>query len=393
MRLEPEKLKAEFPVFEEHPELAYLDNAATSQKPGRVLDRIEEFYRKSNANVGRGVYDLAESATEAFESSREELAGFVGASPEETVFVRGCTEGMNLVASCVERDGKVAVPESAHHSEMLPWRKNFGEDKVEYIPVEQGEIDIKAAEEMIDESFSVVSVSHVSNVYGTEAPVEQLVEIAHRNGALLVLDAAQSMPHREVDLKRLGVDFATFSAHKMCGPTGVGVLFGRAELLDDMVPYQVGGGMVRSVKKDSVQYGEPPGRFEAGTPDVAGAVGAAEAARFLDEIGRESIQEHERTLCRRTIEELKDVEGVEVLSPEGSTLVSFRTEWAHPHDVAEMFNQEDIAVRAGNHCAQPGMESEGISSGTVRISPYLYNTKRDVQRAVEAVETAREVFQ
>lgn len=392
MSLEPEKLKEDFPVFEEHPGLAYLDNAATSQKPRQVIDRIEKFYSEENSNVGRGIYELAGDATKAYSNARKTIAEFLGAGSEEIVFVRGCTEAINLLAASLPSEGNVAVPVSAHHSEMLPWRKHFGEQNIRYLPVENGRIDVEKARQIIDGEVTVVSVSHVSNVYGTEAPVEELVEIAHENDAYLVLDAAQSVPHRPVNFEELGVDFAAFSGHKMLGPTGIGVLYGKKSLLRRLEPYQVGGGMVRKVSRTGAEYESAPKRFEAGTPNVAGAVGMAEAARYLEDAGRENIEKHVKMLCKAAREGLSEIEGVRVLGQKDSSILSFTVDWAHPHDVAEMLNQEDIAVRAGHHCAQPGMEAEDLSSGTIRASPYLYNTRGDVERLVKAVEKAREVF-
>lgn len=391
MSLDPEKLKQDFPLLRNNPELSYLDNAATSQKPDSVIDRIEQFYKEENSNVGRGLYKLAGKSTRAYQSSRNEISNFVGAKNKEIVFVRGCTEGMNLLASALPREGRVAVPESAHHSEMLPWRKQFGEDAVDYIPTEKGRIDMEAAKNVIGKEHSIVSISHISNVFGTEAPVREAVKIAHENDAKVVLDAAQSVPHKPVNFKELNVDFATFSGHKMLGPTGIGCLYGKKEELEALEPVEVGGGMVRTVKKDEVRYKKPPEKFEAGTPNIAGAVGLAEASRYLSEIGMDKVPQHERQLCGIVREKLSQLEGVEIQSPGNSTVVSFTCDWAHPHDVAEILNQYEVAVRAGHHCAQPMME-ELERKGTVRASPYIYNTEQDIEKMIEGVEEAMKVF-
>ncbi|MFB6245703.1 MAG: aminotransferase class V-fold PLP-dependent enzyme, partial [Candidatus Nanohaloarchaea archaeon] len=274
--MEAEELRKDFPIFGRR-DVAYLDNAATSQKPEKVIEALEDFYRSKNSNVGRGLYELASEATVSYRNARKDLASFTGVSEEEIVFVRGCTEGMNLIASSLDIEGDVAVSELSHHSEQLPWREHLGEEGVKYLPVEHGVIDVEEAERIIDSGVSVVCVSHVSNVFGTEQPVDSLVDIAHDNDALVVLDAAQSVPHMPVDFRELDVDFAVFSGHKMLGPTGIGVIYGRRELLERMEPYQVGGGMVDSVKRNEIDYAPIPEKFEAGTPNIAGAVGLSAA--------------------------------------------------------------------------------------------------------------------
>lgn len=391
--MNPEKIKEDFPVFQEREGLVYLDNAATSQKPRQVIDRIERFYEEENANVGRGLHDLANEANKAYREARSKVADFIGARSSETVFVRNTTEAENLLANSLEIDGEVVLSEMAHHSEQLPWRRKAEEEGLElsYIETEEGKISLEDAKEKITEETSVVAISHVSNVFGSENPVEEITEIAHENDALVILDGAQSVPHRPVDVKELGVDFMCFSGHKMLGPSGIGVLYGRKELLEQMDSYQVGGGMIRKVTDKEVEYEEVPEKFEAGTPNIAGAVGLGAAVDYLEEIGMESICKHDKQLAQKMIEGLHEIEGVDVLSPEGANLVSFTTEFAHPHDVAEVLNQNNVAVRAGHHCAQPQMEKLGVT-GTTRASPYLYNTQEDVEKFVEAVKEVREVF-
>ncbi len=393
--MDPDKIREDFPIFQES-ELTYLDNAATSQKPDQVIERIKRFYEEENSNVGRGLYELASETTQNYESARRTVAEFVGASSsDEIVFVRNTSEAINLVAESLKIEGDIVIPEMAHHSNQLPWRKKAEKENLEvkWIPTEKGKLDIEAAREIIDKDTAIVSVSHVSNVFGCLNPVEELAEIAHQNDAYILVDGAQSVPRMPVDVKELNIDFLAFSGHKMLGPTGIGALYGRKELLEEMDPYQVGGGMIRSVKKENIEWEELPHKFEAGTPNIAGALGMEKAIEYLEEIGLEEIYRHEQKLTKQIIEGLKQIEGVELISPEKGdiSVVSFTMENAHPHDIAEILNQNNVAIRAGHHCAQPQMEELEIS-GTARASPYLYNTEEDVEKLLEAVREVKEVF-
>ncbi len=392
--MEPEKIGEDFPIIQKNPELSYLDSAATTQKPETVIQRVEKFYEEENSNVGRGLYNLASRATQEYGDARRTVADFIGASSDELVFVRNTSEAANLVASSLELDGKIVVPEMAHHSEQLPWRRKAEEEglEMEYIPTKDHELDMEEAREVIDEDTALVSVSHISNVFGCENPVEVLVELAHENDAYIFVDGAQSVPRMPVDVKELDIDFLAFSGHKMLGPTGIGALYGRKEIFEDMEPYQVGGGMIRTVRKDETGWAEAPEKFEAGTPNIAGAVGLAEAVKYLEEVGMENVYEHDKKISGKIAEKLSGIEGVELYTPESDyCLVSFSMEQAHPHDIAEVLNQNDVAVRAGQHCAQPQMEKMNVS-GTVRASPYIYNTEEDVEKLVEAVKEVKEVF-
>ena len=388
--MNPDKIKEDFPIFTERPELSYLDSAATSQKPEKVINAVEEFYRKNNSNIGRGLYDLANDATQAYEGSREKVADFINAEKDEIVFVRNTTEGENLLASSLEFEGDIVLSEMAHHSEQLPWREKT-EKNIEYLKTENGKISVKDAEKKINEDTGLVVISHISNVFGVENPVDEIIEIAHKNEALVVLDCAQSAPHMNLDVKELNADFITFSGHKMLGPSGIGILYGKIELLEEMRPYQVGGGMVKSVEKDSVRYEDPPQKFEAGTPNISGAIGLKAAIEYLEEIGLEDIHEHDLRISEKIREGLEDIDSIKVLSPEDSILVSFYSETVHSHDLAEVLNQKDVAVRAGNHCAQPQHQDLDLA-GTVRASPYLYNTEEDVEKLLEAVREAQNIF-
>lgn len=391
--MNPEKIRKDFPIFQERSELAYLDNAATSQKPEAVIEAVENFYRENNSNIGRGLYDLANDATQAYKKSRKKVANFVNADSDEIIFVRNTTEAENLLASSLDFEGDILISKMAHHSEQLPWRRKADNEgkSIDYLDTEQGRISVESAKENITENTGLVAISHISNVFGAENPVEEIVEIAHEKEALVVLDAAQSAPHRPLDAKHLGADFVAFSGHKMLGPSGTGVLYGKKKLLKDMRPYQVGGGMINSVEKDEVKYADAPEKFEAGTPNIAGAVGLAAAVEYLEGIGMEKVSEHSQKLAEKMIEGLEKIEGVDVISPEGANLVSFTCEYAHPHDVAEVLNQHGVAVRAGHHCAQPQMVELDIN-GATRASPYIYNTEEDVEKFLEAVKEAVKTF-
>jgi len=387
------KIKEDFPIFQEREDLVYLDNAATSQKSVKVIESIQDFYRENNSNVGRGLYDLANDSTQEYKEARKTVAKFINSSTSEIVFVRNTTEAENLLAHSLEFEGDIVLSEMAHHSEQLPWRRKADQEgkNVKYLETSNGRVSKESIREKIDEETGLVAVSHISNVFGAENPIENIVELAHQNNALVVLDAAQSAPHKPIDVENLDVDFMCFSGHKMLGPSSIGVLYGKKDLLEDMKPYQIGGGMIKSVEKDNVSYEDVPQRFEAGTENVAGAVGLAKAIEYLEEVGLEEVYKHDKELAGKMIEGLNDIDGVEVISPSDASLVSFTADWAHPHDIAEVLNQSGVAVRAGNHCAQPQMEELGIS-GTARASPYLYNTGEDVQKLVEGVKEAEKIF-
>jgi len=391
--MNPREIREDFPIFQERENLTYLDNAATSQKPEKVIQAIQDFYRKNNSNVGRGLYELANDATQEYRRARKTVADFINASTNEIVFVRNTTEAENLLAHSLDFEGDIVLSEMAHHSEQLPWRRKAEKEdkKLKYLETENGRISVDSVKEKIDEDTGLVAVSHISNVFGAENPIEEIVELAHEHNALVVLDAAQSAPHKILDVKSLDIDFMCFSGHKMLGPSNIGVLYGRRNLLQDMRPYQVGGGMIKSVQKDSVEYADAPEKFEAGTENVAGAVGMAAAIEYLEEVGLENIYQHDKELAGMMIEGLEEIDGVEVLSPNDASLVSFTADWAHPHDIAEVLNQHGVAVRAGNHCAQPQMEELGIT-GTTRASPYLYNTEEDVEKFLDAVKEVKETF-
>jgi cysteine desulfurase/selenocysteine lyase len=406
-KLDARKLRADFPIFE-HPvhgkPLSYLDSAATSQKPRQVLDKLRWFYETSYANVHRGVYWLSERATEEYEGARDKVARFVNApSSRELVFVHGATEGLNLVAYAWGLDNLgpgdvVLVTELEHHSNFVPWQyiaKRTGA-AFRAIPLdEQGELRLDALDEAAGgDRVKVVAVNLVSNALGTINPVEALAPWAHDRGAILVVDAAQAAPHHPVDVQALGCDFLAFSSHKMCGPTSVGALWGRLELLESMAPFNLGGHMIRSVKLDQTTWGQVPAKFEAGTQPIAEAVGFGAAVDYLTEIGLEAIEEHERALAEKAIDRLSEIPGMRLYGPPAERragIVSFNLDGVHPHDVAQVLDMDGVAIRAGHHCCQPLMGKLGVAA-TNRASFYLYSLPEEVERLAEGVERARTLF-
>ena len=407
--MDVERIRKDFPILSRtvhgHP-LVYLDSAATSQKPQAVLDAEERFYEESNANVHRGVYALSVVATEAFESARERVAHFVHArDPSEIVFVRGTTEALNLAAtslgeSLLHKGDRVVATVMEHHSNIVPWhmlRDRRGID-LRFVDVDdEGRLRSDDLDRLIDRTTKVVTVTHASNVLGTVNPVRNIAERAHSVGAIMVVDAAQSAPHRPIDVQALGADLLAFSGHKMLGPMGIGVLWGRKEVLARMPPATGGGEMITEVHQDRVGYRDPPARFEAGTPNAAGAVGLAAAIDYLDGIGWDEIAAHEQRLYERARRLARDrfANRLRIYGPSNSkdrqAIVSFALVGAHPHDVAELLDADGIAVRAGHHCCQPLMERLGVPALT-RASPYLYNTEGEIDQLFEALQRVERLF-
>ena len=399
------RIRAEFPVLRTringHP-LAYLDNAATSQKPRSVVEAEADFSLLANANVHRGVHTLSQRATAAFDAVREQVRGFLNArEAAEVVFTSGTTAGLNLVAQSYARrvlqpGDEILLTEMEHHSNIVPWQmvaKPSGA-RIKVAPVtDEGELDLRAAASLIGPHTRIVAVSHVSNVLGTVNPVRALADLAHAKGAVLVVDGAQAVPHLQVDVVELGADFYAASAHKMYGPTGVGFLYGRRELLEGMAPWQGGGGMVQSVSFEETTYASIPARFEAGTPPVAQVMGLGAAIRYLAALDRTAVAEHEAELLGYATEQLSHESGVRIIGTarERVGAVSFVMENVHPHDVGTVLDLQGIAVRASHHCAQPLMRRFGIS-GTVRASFAVYNTGAEVDRLVAGVREVRKVF-
>ncbi len=400
-----EKVRKDFPILERRvgeKRLVYLDNAATSQKPRRVLDALGEYYEVHNANIHRAVHRLAEEATAAYEEAREKVASFLGAPDVRSlVFTRGTTESTNLVAYAWGRKNlregdEVVLTETEHHSNLVPWQlaARATGAKLRFIPIlEDGTLDMEAAERLIGSRTKLVGCIHASNVLGTINPIEELAELAHGVGALMLVDGAQSAPHMPVDVGASGCDFFACSGHKMLGPTGVGVLWGKPEVLEEMDPFLGGGEMIREVHLDHATWNDLPYKFEAGTMNIAQAIGLGAAIDYLNDVGMENIREHERRLGEYAYDKIREVEGGTVYGPEeGRTgLVSFSLPDVHPHDLSQILDEAGIAIRSGNHCAQPLMRRLGVAA-TSRASFYLYNTEEEVDALVGALKRAREFF-
>lgn len=398
--LDVQKIRQDFPLLRDYGE-AYLDNAATAQRPQCVLDAICDFYCNSNANPMRGFYPLSLAATEGYENSRARVARFIGAeNPGEVIFTRNASESLNLVAytyglSTLKAGDEVAVSILEHHSNLLPWQmvcKKTGAT-LRYLDCEpDGSFSEQTLDEGINGKTKLVAVTHVSNVLGCVSPVEEIVERAHRVGAVVVLDGAQSVPHMPVNVTKLGVDFLAFSGHKLLGPMGIGVLWGKMELLEQMPPFLTGGEMIESVTRTGATYAEVPHKFEAGTVNAAGAVGLAAAIDYLEKIGFTDMMAQEELLVARAMEGIAKIPGIQVLGskdPRNHTgIVNFLVDGVHPHDVAEILESDGVNVRSGHHCAQPLLQHLGCRAST-RSSFLFYNTTDEVDRLVESLSTLR----
>ncbi|MFB6246102.1 MAG: aminotransferase class V-fold PLP-dependent enzyme [Candidatus Pacearchaeota archaeon] len=397
-----QELKKDFPIFENREGLVYLDNAATTQKPKQVIGSTSEYCKTKNANTHRGIYDLSEEATEEHENSRKKVADFINAHPEEVVFTRNATESLNLLSSTLkdlipEDKDEVVLTEMEHHSNLIPWQQfakanNF---KLKFITVKEDfTLDYEKAEELINEKTAIVAFTHVSNVLGTINDAEKLVSLARSSGAFSIVDACQSAPHMKVDVKKLDCDFMAISGHKMLGPTGAGIVYGKYENLEKMNPFLYGGGMISSVSYENSEFTDPPHKFEAGTQNVAESVGLANAIDYLQYLGMNEIQNKDKELTKYAIEKLNEMEGIKIYNPgieNSSGIVSFNLEGVHGHDVAEILNEENVAIRAGHHCCMPLMKKFGVS-GVCRASFYVYNTKEDVDKLLGALKKVKEVF-
>lgn len=394
--------RSDFPLLANRSDLVYLDNAATTQKPAAVLDTLARYYRCTNANVHRGAHRLSDEATAAFEAARETLARRVNArSPNEVLWTRGTTEAINLVAAAygpvaVGRGDRILITEMEHHSNIVPWQQlcqRTGAVLRAARVLPSGEIDYDDYAAKLEEQPRIVSISHVSNALGTVNDLASLVPRAKAAGATVVVDGAQAVAHFDIDVQALGCDFYAFSAHKMYGPTGIGVLYGREELLEEMPPWQSGGEMIERVRIEGTTYAALPFKFEAGTPDISGAIAFAAAADYLDDLDGDAIQSHEASLLAYASASLNQVEGLRIVGTAQAKgpVVSFLLDDSHPHDVGTLLDQQGVAVRTGHHCAMPLMDALGIA-GTVRASFSLYNSLEDVDKLCRAVRTARSML-
>ncbi len=399
------RVRLDFPILDQeingHP-LVYLDNAATTQKPNCVIDAISNYYRRDNANVHRGVHTLSDRATQLFEQARQTVSGFLGSPrPEQVIWTSGTTEGINLVAyswgrSNLQAGDRVLVSWLEHHSNIVPWQLVAAATGAEVVPIpitDSGEIDLAALDSLLDERVKLVALNHVSNALGTVNPLGEITRRAQAVGALVLVDGAQSVAHWPVDVANLGCDFFVMSGHKLFGPTGVGVLWGRESLLEAMPPFLGGGEMIDRVSFPTTTFNELPFKFEAGTPNMAGVIGLAAAVDYLGTIDRDAAAAHEAALLERTLELAAGVDGLRRVgtSAHSAGIFSFLLEGTHPSDVGMLLDQQGIAVRTGHHCAQPLMERLGIP-GTVRASYSIYNTQDDVTRLFEGINKAKSLF-
>ena len=399
---DPNEVKRDFPIFANNPGLTFLDSAASSQKPLAVTRAMTRYYEHDHANVHRGAYELSQRATEAYEHARAQLAGFLNADPDEIVFVRNATEALNLVAYAwglanLRAGDEILLTEMEHHANLVPWQlaaQRTGA-QIKAVPVTAaGRLDLDAFEALLSERTRVFAVTQMSNVLGTVNPVAELAAAARERGALVVVDGAQGAPHLPVRVDELNADFYALSGHKMLGPTGAGVLWGRREVLGELPPFLGGGSMIDRVEITSSSYAAPPQRFEAGTPAIAEAIGLGAAAEYLEKLGMDDVWEHDRRLTRYALERLREVPDLHLYGPEGEdrgAVVAFNLGSLHPHDLATALDERGVAVRTGHHCAQPLHRRLGVAA-TARASFYVYNDESDVDRLLEALLEAREFF-
>ncbi len=391
------KIKQDFPVFRNNKGLIYLDNAATSQKPEQVIRAVKGFYEKNNSNVGRGLYMLSEKAMENYDNARKTVAGFINASPDEIVFTKNTTESLNLLSYTLsqiiprEKD-EIVLTEMEHHSNLVPWqmlakRKRM---KLKIIKVKEDfTLDMGDAAQKITDRAAILSFSYVSNVTGTINNVKELVKLGKEKGAITVIDAAQAASSIKIDVRDLGCDFLAFSSHKIFGPMGIGVLYGRKELLEEMPPFNFGGGMIKKVELGGAEWADIPEKFEAGTQDIAGAAGLAEAIRYLEKIGLENISDWKKQLTDYALEKLREVPGIKIYSPvaeKNAGIISFSLGRIHPHDVSALLDEKGIAIRAGHCCAMPLMKKFDLPQGISRISFSVFNTSEEIDKLVNILK-------
>ncbi|MYN69053.1 SufS family cysteine desulfurase [Streptococcus suis] len=398
-------ISKDFPILDQFVNdepLVYLDNAATTQKPQQVLDVLADYYQQDNANVHRGVHTLSERATARYEAARQKVADFIHAkSSKEILFTRGTTTSLNWVAQfareILQPEDEVIISVQEHHSNIIPWQQACQQTgaQLRYVYLRDGEIDVEHLKSLLSSKTKFVSIAHISNVLGAIAPIKQIATLVHEVGAYLVVDGAQSTPHIAIDVQELDVDFFAFSGHKMLGPTGIGVLYGKEEILNQMSPVEFGGEMIDFVYEQSATWKELPWKFEAGTPNIAGAIGLAAAIDYLNQIGMDRVREHEEELITYLWPKLKAIPGLTIYGSQDvakrTGLVAFNLDQLHPHDVATALDYEGVAVRAGHHCAQPLLKYLQVPA-TVRASFYIYNTKADCDKLVEALIKTKEFF-
>lgn len=408
MTLDPKNIRKDFPILDQEfngHTLTYLDSASSSLVPEPVLRKMNEYYENYKANVHRGLYPNSERATEEFEKAREKVRKFINAeSSREIIFTRNTTESINLVVNTwgranLSKGDTVVLSEMEHHSNIVPWQilqkeKKF---KIHYLKVDtEGRLDLKEYEQVLDhESVKFVSLVHQSNVLGTVNPVKEMIRLAHEHGALFLVDAAQSAAHMKVDLGELDADFFAFSGHKICGPTGIGVLYGKEKILEAMPPFMGGGEMIKTVDLKRSTWNDLPHKFEAGTPHIAGAIGLGAAIDYLEGIGLDEIHDYEGKLLKYTLEKMKNISGIKIFGPSDTTdrgaVIAFTLDGVHPHDIASLLGEKNICLRAGHHCAQPLAECLGVPA-TARLSLYFYNTEEDIDKFIAGLEDIKTKF-
>ena len=403
--IDVEKIRKDFPILDQivnDEPLVYLDNAATTQKPKVVLEAVNRYYQEDNANVHRGVHTLAERATASYEGARETVRRFINASStKEVLFTRGTTTGLNWIGrfaeEILEEGDEVLISIMEHHSNILPWQEACRKTgaKLVYVYLKDGGLDLEDFRKKLTDRTKFVSIAHASNVLGVINPVQEIAQLAHEKGAIVVVDGAQSVPHMKIDVQTLDADFFVFSGHKMAGPTGIGVLYGKEHYLNQMSPVEFGGEMIDFVYEQSATWKELPWKFEAGTPNMAGAIGLAAAIDYLEAIGMDAIERHEQDLIAYVFPKLQAIEGLKIYGSQDlakrSGVISFNLEDLHPHDLATALDYEGVAVRAGHHCAQPLIQYLEVPA-TARASFYLYNTKEDCDKLIEALIKTKEFF-
>jgi cysteine desulfurase / selenocysteine lyase len=404
-RFDVERIRADFPILEQQingKPLVYLDNAATAQKPIQVIDALDRYYRETNSNIHRGVHSLSEKATAEYEAARNKVKTFINAeTTKEIIFVRGTTEAINLVAqsfgrSSLTADDEIIITELEHHSNIVPWQilsEQTGA-ALKYIPInDAGELMLDVYEKLLSEKTCIVAVGHISNALGTINPIKTIIDKAHAVGAKVLIDGAQAVPHTRVDVKELDCDFYAFSGHKLFGPTGIGVLYGKQDLLETMPPYQSGGDMIQMVTMEKTSYNDLPYKFEAGTPHIAGVIGLGAAIDYVDQLGLDEASRYEQGLLDYAMEQASQVTGLNFVgtAKNKTSILSFTLDRIHPHDIGTILDGEGIAIRAGHHCAMPVMERFKIPA-TARASFTFYNTREEVDALIQAIDKCKQVF-
>ena len=403
-----DKFKKDFPIFKNLPKLVYLDSAATSQRPKIVVDALKNFYEKENANIHRGIYTLSEDATKNYELVRKKIANFINSNADEIIFTKNATEGFNLLANTIKEliskdKNEIVLTDMEHHSNLLPWQ-NFAKKykfKLKFIPLTKNyELDYDKAKELINKKTAMISFTFVSNVLGTINDAQKLISLANTQKAMTIIDASQAIQHFKINVKKLNCDFLVFSSHKMMGPTGVGVLYGKKKLLEKMPPFLVGGGTIDSVDYENAVYLDPPRKFEAGTQNFADVIALGNSIDYLKQIGFDKIQKHESELFEYALEKMQKIKDIKIYNPgknKSAPVISFNLQDIHPHDIAHILNDYNIAIRAGHHCCMPLIKKLGILgtckvSGVCRASLSIYNTKEDINKLITALKKTQEIF-